>query len=110
VEELAAAAVVDPAQTLVGVEAEHRAGAEQRRGLVLSVPVHGHGVGGVDLAAVHAVQHLEGVHDGAADQVVDLEPAAGHLVDALDVILGELVEHVLGAPGALHLQRGGLRA
>ena len=103
-EQLAAAAVVDPAEPLVGVEAEHRAGAEQRGGLVLAVPVHGHRVGAVELAPVHPVEHLERVDDGPADQVVDLEPGSGHLVDALDVVLGELVEHVLGAPRALHLQ------
>ena len=86
-EQLLAAAVVDPAEAFVGVEAEHRAGAEQRGGLVLAVPVHGHGMGGVDLAAVHAVEHLERMHHRAAVQHVDLEPAARHLVDARDVLL-----------------------
>ena len=109
-EQLLAAAVVDPAEALVGVEAEHRAGAEQRGRLVLAVPVDGHGVGGVDLAAMHAVEDLERMHDRAADEVVDLEPPAGHVVDALDVVHRHLVEDVLGAPGALHLQGGGLRA
>ena len=54
---------------------------------MLAVPVHGHGVGHVDLAAVHAVEHLERMHDRAAMQQVDLEPAARHLVDAGDVLL-----------------------
>ena len=77
---------------------------------MLAVPVDGHRVGGVDLAAMDAVEHLERMHHGAADQVVDLQPPARHVVDALDVVLRHLVEDVLGAPRALHLQGGGLGA
>ena len=64
------------------VAAEHRAGAEQRRGLVLAVPVDRHGVGGVDHAVVDAVQHLEGADHRAGRQQVDLQPAARHRLHA----------------------------
>ena len=63
----------------------------------------------VDLAAVHAVEHLERMHHRPADQIVDPEPPAAHVVDALDVVLGHLVEDVGLAPRALHLEGDGLR-
>ncbi len=109
-EQLLAAAIVDPAEAFVGVEAEHRSGAEQRGRLVLAVPVHGHRMGGVDLAAMHAVQHLERMDDRAAMQQVDLEPPARHVVDAGDVLIGHLGEDVGGGPRRLHLQGCRLRA
>ena len=109
-EQLLAAAVVDPAEAFVGVEAEHRTGAEQRGGLVLAVPVHSHRVGHVDLAAVDAVEHLERMDDRAAMQQVDLEPAARHVVHAGDVLLAHLGEDVGGGPRRLQLQRRRLRA
>ena len=71
-EQLLAAAIIDPAKAFVGVEAEHRAGAEKRGGLVLAVPINRHGMRGIDLAAMHAIEHLERVNNGAAGEIIDL--------------------------------------
>jgi hypothetical protein len=54
-------------------------------------------------ALAHCVGHFERLHHRAADEVIDLEPSAGHLVHARDELLRELVEDVGGAPSALHL-------
>jgi hypothetical protein len=67
-------------------------------------------MGHVDLAAVDAVEHLEGVHNRAAVQHVDLEAAAGHLVDPIDVLLAHLGEDVGRGPGRLQTQRRRLGA
>ena len=67
-------------------------------------------MGAVDLAAMDAVEHLERMHDRAADQIVDLEAATGHRVDALDIVLRHFIEDVFRAPRTLHLQGHGLRA
>ena len=40
-------------------------------------------------------------HHGAGRKHLDLEVAAGHVVDLLGVILGVFVENILGRPGAL---------
>jgi hypothetical protein len=66
-------------------------------------------VAGVQDAGVDGVLHLEGRHHGARGQHVELQLAAGHLVDALGVVLRELVEDVLGRPGRLELHGHGLR-
>src|SRR5690606_27125022 len=83
--ELHAAAVVNPAEALLRVEAEHRTAAEQRGRLVLAVPVDRDGMAAVELAAMRGVLHLEGMYDSAADEIIDLQPRSAHLVDALDV-------------------------
>jgi hypothetical protein len=101
---------VDPAEAFVGVETEHRAGSKEGGSLVLAVPVDRHRVRRIDLAAMHAVEHLKRMHDRATDEIIDLQAAASHLVDALDVVLSHLVEDVLGTPRALHLDGRGLRA
>ena len=98
------AAAVDPRQRLLRVGAVDRAGAEERRDLALPVPVHGHVVAGIEHALAHGVHDLERLHDRAGQQIVDAQPPAGHLVDALHVFLGHLVEDVLRAPHTLHLQ------
>ena len=103
--ELLAAAVIEPGDHLVGVAAEHRAGAEQRGGLVLAVPVDRHGVGRVDGAVMAGVLHLEGADHGAGRQQVDLDAVVRHLLHALDILRGHLLEDVRGRPGRLHLQR-----
>jgi len=64
----------------------------------------------VQRALVHRLQQLEGRDDGAGGQDLDLELAAGHVVDLLREVGRVLVEDVLGRPGALEAQRYGLRA
>ena len=62
---------------------------------------------GVEHALAGGVHHFERLHDRAGHQVVDAQAPAGHFVDALDVLLGHLVEDVLGAPCTLHLDHDG---
>ena len=57
-----------------------------------------------------AVHHRERLHDCAGVEVVDLQAAAAHVVDLGDIVLRHVVEDVVSAPGALHLQRDGLCA
>ena len=58
----------------------------------------------------HRVDQAEGRHHCAGGQHLDLEVAAGHVVDLLRVVERELVEDVLRRPGALpaHRDRAGL--
>ena len=107
--ELLAAALVDPGENFRGVGAEHRAGAEQRRRLVLAVPVGGDQMPGIEHALVDRVLDLERLHHRAGVQVLDLQTAAGHVVDPLHVFQRHFVEDVGRAPGALHLEGDGLR-
>ena len=64
----------------------------------------GDGVCGVEHAFVDGVVHLECFHHRTGGQVVDLQPATRHRVDARGIVLSELVPDVGRAPGALHLQ------
>ncbi len=101
--ELLAAALVEPAEHRGGVAAEDRAGAEERGGLVLAVPVDRHRVRRVEHAVVHGVHHLEGADDRAGRQQVDVEAAARHLLDTRGVLAGEVHPDVGGRPRRLHL-------
>ena len=105
-----AAAVVEPAEQAVRVPAEGGRRAEQRIGLVLAVPVGADAVTAIENAGMHRVGHLEGRHDRAGRQHVELEAAARHVVDLLGVVDRELVEDVLGRPGRLILPGHRLRA
>ena len=109
-EQRLAAAVVVPGQHHVRVHAEGRARAPQRQRRVLAVVVGHHAVAAVERALVHRVEQLEGRHHRAGGQHLDLQPAAGHVVDLLGEVGGVLVEDVLGRPGALEAQADGLRA
>ncbi len=93
VPELDAAAVVEPADEVDGIhagDAGRRVG-EQRRRLVLAEPPVGDAIGPVDHLLVGRVEDLEGRHDRPTRQGVDLELAAGQLVDPV----GEEPEGVL---------------
>ena len=99
-----AAAVLDPAEHLVGAPAPGGRRAEQREGLVLAVPIGGDAMAAIERAGKHRVLHLERLGDRARGQQLELQAAAGHLVDAVDEVLREFVEDVLGGPGALELE------
>ncbi len=108
--ELVAAAVIEPAHVLVGVGAVDRAGAEQRGGAVLAVPVGRHAPVRIEHAVRRRVHHRERLHHGAGIEEVDLQPAAAHLVDLGDIVAAVVAEDVGRAEAALHLQGDGLRA
>ena len=108
-EQRLAAAVVVPGQHHVRVHAEGRAGAPQRQRRVLAVVVGDHAVAAVERALVDRVEQLERRHHRAGGQHLDLQAAAGHVVDLLGEVLRVLVEDVLRRPGALEAQAGGLR-
>ncbi|MNT36598.1 hypothetical protein D3C72_1726950 [compost metagenome] len=55
----------------------------------------------------HRIQQVEGLDHGAGGQHFDLQLAAGHLVDLGRVVAGELVEDVVGGPGALEAEGDG---
>ena len=93
VPELEPAAVVDPADEVDGIhagDAGRRVG-EQRRRLVLAEPPVRDAVGAIDHLLVGGVEDLERRHDRPARQRIDLELAAGQLVDPV----GKELEGVL---------------
>ena len=100
-EQFLAAAVFVPGQQHVGVHAEARAGAPQRQRGLLAVVIDQHAVAAVEHALRDRVEQAEGGHHGAGRQHLDLEVAAGHVVDLLGVIQRVFVENVLRRPGAL---------
>ena len=105
-EQLLAAAVVDPAETLVGVEAEHRAGAEQRGRLVLAVPVHRSRCG-PRRSGRRARRRTPGTDARPRRRCSRsiLQPAAGHLVDAVTYCWHISVKMSVAGHERLHLQR-----
>ena len=78
---------------------------EQRRRRVLADPVVGDGVPAVEHLLVGGVEHLEGRHDLAGGQHLDLHRARGELVDALGENAQVVLERDAGRPGRLHLER-----
>ena len=101
-----AAAVLVPGQQHVGVHAERRAGIPQRQRVLLAVVVAQHAVAAVQRALGHRVEQAEGRHHRAGGQDLDLQFAAGHVVDLLGEVERVLVEDVLRRPGALEAQAG----
>ncbi len=99
-----AAAVFDPAEHLVGAPAPGWRRSEQRKRLVLAVPVGGHTVAAIERAGEHRVLHFEGLGNRARRQQFDLQLAARHFIDTCDEIRRKLVKNVLGRPGALKLE------
>ncbi len=85
----------------MGVPAQRRRGAEKRERLVLAVPVGRDAAAGVEDAGMDSILHLEGRHDRAGGEDVELQAAARHVVDALGEVACELVEDILGGPGRL---------
>ena len=101
VEQGLAAAIVVPGQHHVGVHAESRAGAPQRDRAVLAVPVGDDAVAAIQRSLADRVEQLEGLDHRAGRQHLDLQLAAGHLVDLLGEVQRVFVEDVLGRPGRL---------
>ena len=79
------AAFVEPAEEVEVVHAERTGGrrGEQRRGLVLADPVVGDAVAAIDHLLVGGVEDFERRHDLAGRERLDLDLAAGQLVDPL---------------------------
>jgi hypothetical protein len=113
--QLEAARLVDPAEEVHVVHAGDAGGrvGEQRRRLVLAHPVVGDAVPAVDHLLVRGVEDLEGRHDLAGGQRLDLHLPRGELVDALGEELEVVLQREARRPGGLHLEvlhGGGLRA
>ena len=106
VQQFLAAAVLVPGQQHVGVHAEHRAGIPQRQRVLLAVVVAQNPVSAVQRALGDRFEQTEGRHHRAGGQDLDLEFAAGHVVDLLGEVQRVLVEDVLRRPGALEAQAG----
>ena len=87
--------------SMLRVHAERRARAPQRQRVLLAVVIDEHAVAAVERALRHGVEQAEGGNDGAGGQHLDLEIAAGHVVDLLGEVERVLVEDVLRRPGAL---------
>lgn len=87
-----------------------KAGPEPQR-VLLAVVIDHHAVAAVERAARNRVEKAEGGNDGAGRKHLDLEVAAGHIVDLLREVAGVFVEDVLRRPGALEAEgnRAGLR-
>ena len=100
-EQLLAAAVLVPGQQHVGVHGVARARAPQRQRRLLAVVIDEHAVAAVERALGHRFEQAEGRHHGAGRQHLDLEIAAGHVVDLLGEVERVFVEDVLRRPGAL---------
>ena len=103
-----AAAILHPAEHLVGAPAEGRRRSEQRVGLVLAVPIGADAMAAVERAGDHRILHFERLGDRAGGEQVELQPAARHFVDAVDIVLRIFVEDVLRRPGALELADDGV--
>jgi hypothetical protein len=74
--ELVTATVMNPGQSELGVLTKDGSGAEQRRHLALTVPIHRYGVRAIEHALMHGVLDLERLYHCARDQIIDLQPAA----------------------------------
>ncbi len=109
-EQLLAAAVLVPSEQHVGVHRPAGTRAPERERGLLAVVIDEHAVAAVEQTLGDGVEQLERRNDGAGRKHLDLEVAAGHVVDLLGVVDRELVEDVLGRPRALpaHVDRAGL--
>ncbi len=86
---------------MFAVHAERRTRAPQRERVLLAVVIDEHAVAAVERALRHRVEQAERRHHGAGGQHLDLEVAAGHVVDLLGVVERVLVEDVLRRPRRL---------
>ena len=66
-------------------------------------------MGCIQYALVDRLLQPKALDDGADRQQVDLEAAARHRLDPLDIVPRHVLEDFLGAPGGLHLEGHGLR-
>lgn len=73
----------------------------QRQGILLAVVIDLHAVAAVKRPLGYRVKKVESRHHGAGRQHLDLEIAAGRVIDLLGVVKSVLVENVPGRPGAL---------
>jgi hypothetical protein len=78
VDQLRAVAVVEPGILLTGIEPE-RSGAEQRPSRILADIVIIGRVPHLDGSVLYGVEHLQGGHDLAGGEALDLELAVGRL-------------------------------
>src|SRR5690606_35253328 len=78
-----------------------RAGAPQRHGGVLAVPVRDHAVAAVQGPLADRIDQVESLDHRSGRQHFDLQIAAGHVVHLGGEVHGVFVEDVLRRPGAL---------
>ncbi len=84
---------------------EGRPGAPQRECVVLAVVIDDDAVAAIERAFRNGVEQVERGNDGAGGQDLDLQVAAGHVVDLPGEVGRVLVENVLRRPGALPTHR-----
>ena len=96
-----------PGQQHVGVHTEGRARSPEGQGRVLAVVVDDHAVAAVQSSFGNSIEQAECGHHGASGQHLDLQFAAGHVVDLLGKIKGVLVKDIFRRPGRLETERGG---
>ena len=101
--ELLAAAVVEPVDELLGVEAAGVAG-QQRQGLVVSPVVAVEGVAQIRDPVAHRLADRVVAAQGAGREDLDLELVVGQEFDLLGEGLGLPLHHQTAAPGRGHLQ------
>src|SRR6266542_3708456 len=89
-----------PGEQHVGVHSIRGTRPPERQGVLLPVVVHEDAMATVERALRHGVDQAEGRDHRAGRQHVDLEVAAGHVVDLLGEVERVLVEDVLLRPGA----------
>jgi hypothetical protein len=106
--EIVAAAIVHPTEEGIGVPTEGWARAEERESLVLTIPIGGDAVAAVEDAGMDGVLELEGRHDRAGGENVDLQTPSRHVVHAFGEIVAEFVEDVPVRPGRLEFPCGRL--
>ena len=90
-----------PGEQHVGVHRVAGAGAPQRQRVLLAVVIDEHAVAAVERALRHGIDQPERRHHGAGRKHLDLEVAAGHVVDRLGVVERVFVEDILRRPRAL---------
>ena len=95
-DELEAAALVQPCVLLPGCQAEGHAGVEGQRGVLARVVVAA-GLAHLDRAVLDGVHHLQAGDDLAGGVGTDVEVAIGHLRHALGQDLGAAVDGVQAA-------------
>ncbi len=90
-----------PGKKRVGVHTVGGARSPKRERRLLAIVIDDHAVAAVERPFPHGFEKLKSRDHGARGQDLDFEVAAGHIIDLLGEIVGELVEDVLGRPGRL---------